>query len=569
MENVMKRGKPTQCYLKITATVFDVTSQQSYYQVRYKTVDGERKKIRIERELFRKPGRVVDLLLGKHANLPDGDNAIKAIKDTVLRKSSRQFRLTNRTGWYDGSFVYVTKTFGALSKTLKHEGPSDIDPALGLKKGTLTAWQNGLREPCKRSDYLIFTIAVTASGPLLELVGDDEGGIFHLQPESRVDLGNSQRKVRSSSGKTLAARVGMSTMGRCRKSDLITFAVTARGVEDYCFAHNHLAAVFDEEGRALTAGQGVKSKDLPYLVTSGVGKVRSKKATQDPNLKNLRWSLTALSTGENPLDGPGKKTARPEGAQARMIPAPVPPGDEGGIFNRVEASDSEMAKKCADLARQVETTIEANYGVLMPKYLRKLVAERPALDQRVRRLVDRFVRKVKADQDPWERRFAAKFGLALAAAVFLSEFKLAPWTEKRARKAITAIYKKARAVSVSADEAADNLINILRELVKAGERFPKLKKVEKLDAQQASRAWGAVVRLPNDERVLAVPKARLAELAKPSAITDAVVRVLCDRKLLVKSNDGKSTRQVMIKGWKGSNRSRYVCLKYKALVHHS
>jgi hypothetical protein len=54
----------------------------------------------------------------------------------------------------------------------------------------------------------------------------------------------------------------MSEISRCRKSDLVTFAATQRAVEDYCFAHNHLAALFDEEGRALSIGHGIKGETL-------------------------------------------------------------------------------------------------------------------------------------------------------------------------------------------------------------------------------------------------------------------------------------------------------------------
>ena len=319
----MMKPKHAISKVKITATVYHITNQESYYRVRFQTVDGERKHLLIGRELFHKPTRVVDVLLHSHAALPDDHKtAIKVVKKALSRRSNRQFRVTNRTGWYGKSFVYLTQTFGPLAGKLRHEGQTDIDPALGQHHGDTKSWCDGLRLPCKHSDFLIFTIGVAASGPLLELIGEDEGGIFHLQPENRAKSANDQLKVRSSSGKTLAARAGMSTIGRCRKSDLVTFAATERGVEDYCFAHNHLVAVFDEEGRALNAGQGVKASTLPYLVTSGVGKLRSKKATQDPNLQNLKWSLPAISTGENPLDDPSKQAARAEGAQARMIPVP-------------------------------------------------------------------------------------------------------------------------------------------------------------------------------------------------------------------------------------------------------
>ena len=222
--------------------------------------------------------------------------------------------------------------------------------------------------------------------------------------------GSSDGKTRSSSGKTLAARAGMSEIGRCRKSDLVTFAATRRAVEDYCFAHNHLAALFDEEGRALSTGHGVKASELPYLVTGGVGTLRSTKATQDRDLQNLRWSLPALSSGEIPLDDPAKRAARPEGAQARMIPVPIPPGRRGGIFNRMNGTLGQKVQLGRKLARQVEQTIAANFGVVMPEYLRQLVPLRNETRPQVRQAIDKFVDNMHANSDPWERRFAEKFG---------------------------------------------------------------------------------------------------------------------------------------------------------------
>jgi hypothetical protein len=567
MELAMKKHKHVKPRLKITATVYDVTKEESYYRTRFRTVDGKRREILIGREMFSRRGRVVDHLLKAHAAIADDNKAAtKLVEKALSNRSDRQFHVTSRAGWYGDSFVYLTETFGALAGKLRHDGQIDIDPALGQRRGALKAWREGLRLPCKYSDFLIFTIGVAASGPLLELIGEDEGGVFHLQPENRAKSTNDQLKLRSSSGKTLAARAGMSTIGRCRKSDLVTFAATERGVEDYCFAHNHLVAVFDEEGRALNAGQGIKQSNLPYLVTSGVGKLRSKKATQDPDLQNLKWALPAISTGENPLDDPSKQAVRPEGAQARMIPIPVPPGGEGGIFNRVEGTRSGVTEKCRKLARLVEETIDLNYGVVMPAYLQQLVAERPKLIERIRRIIDRFIEKVRADHDPWEQRFAAKFGIALAGAILLSEFDLGPWTKKRAYRAISTIYRKARASSVSADEAADRLVRVLRKCIKARRRFPQIKKGRRLAPREASSVWGAVCVLPNGQRVVATPFDRVEKLVKPAAIARAVLQVLAHRKVVLRSSDGKLTRQIMMKGLTGIKRPRFVCFVHKKIM---
>ena len=59
---------------------------------------------------------------------------------------------------------------------------------------------------------------------------------------------------------------------------------------------------------------------------------------------------------------------------------------------------------------------------------------------RVRQIIDTFVDKMHANSDPWERRFAEKFGIVLAAALLLSHFGLTPWTKQRARNAVARVY---------------------------------------------------------------------------------------------------------------------------------
>ena len=56
-----------------------------------------------------------------------------------------------------------------------------------------------------------------------------------------------------------------------------------------------------------------------------------------------------------------------------MIPVPIPPGRRGGIFNRMNGTPSQKVKLGRKLARHVEETIAANFGVVMPEYLRHLV----------------------------------------------------------------------------------------------------------------------------------------------------------------------------------------------------
>ena len=153
----------------------------------------------------------------------------------------------------------------------------------------------------------------------------------------------------------------------------------------------------------------------------------------------------------------------------------------------------------------MEQTLAENYGVAMPEYLRKLVPKRPSLVARVRLIIDNFVKKMRADTDPWERRFAEKFGIVLAGAILMSEFGIGPWTEQRARRAIATLYKKARSAIVSVKDATDAFLKRLRKLVKAGKRFPLIKKGESYDGAET---WGLTRKMPDRRRAVLVSSSR-------------------------------------------------------------
>ena len=384
--------------LAIESTEFHVERRESYYKVRYFDLNGQSQIILIGRELFTNPSKVVGQLLKANADLPDNlEAAVRLVKRALADRSKKNCRITLRTGWHGTSFVYPGETFGPLAGKLEHEGADEIDPALGLRRGTLEAWCEGLRNAFEASEYLIFAAGVAFSGPLFELAGEQEGMVFHFQPQNSGPQ-NRESKTKSSSGKSLAARVALSTIGRARKTDLVSFAASLRASEDYCFSHNNLVGVLDEEGRALSGtGRHIKPSQLPYQLTSGRGTLYSKKAARDQDLQNLVWLLPVISTGERPLDDPKNQQVRTEGAQVRMAPIPVPPGGNGGIFNRLDGSQQEIVQKAYLLAREVERTLDKNYGVVMPAHLRILLPQRASLERRARRIVDKFVKWVGAE----------------------------------------------------------------------------------------------------------------------------------------------------------------------------
>ena len=108
-------------------------------------------------------------------------------------------------------------------------------------QGSLDGWLDGLKDPCRASSYLTFGIGLAFAGPLLHLVGQDEGAIFYLAGES-------------STGKTLTELAGLSAIERAVRVISLTHDATDRRIEEDCAAHNDLLQVIDEISR-MTGSQ--------------------------------------------------------------------------------------------------------------------------------------------------------------------------------------------------------------------------------------------------------------------------------------------------------------------------
>jgi hypothetical protein len=197
-----------------------------------------------------------------------------------------------------------------------------------------------------------------------------------------------------------------------------------------------------------------------------------------------------------------------------------------------------------------------------------LVPQRSSRAPRVRRIMDNFVKKVGAVSDPWERRFAEKFWIVLAGAIFASEFGVAPWTVGRAWGAVRAIYRRSRAAMTSVSQTTGALVSTIRKALTT-DRFPQLDKGQIMKPEHAGRALGVTRNLSTHGPTLLITLAQLKGLIRPRVTSSAVLADLAKRGILIRSPDGKSTRETMIRGLNGSKRHRYVSLKLSALMEAS
>ena len=545
-------------YVKIERPVQRLGKSESSYRVLFKTLDGDQTRLDVPRKLFGKPGDVVGVLLDAHADMPlDKDNQKKCVVEAIENMTGAPtLRLTDRAGWdrgsADASFVYYDRTFGPSQDTLSLDDDANRNPALGKKSGTAANWRNGLEEPCRHSDHLIFAAGIAASGPLHSIV-DAEPAIYHFEGARKPS--GDDRVWKSSSGKTLSARCGQSLLAACSRTELFSFNMTALAVEETCFSCNNMLVVLDEEG---AAGEGngahmISADVLPYRIVGGQGRRRSKSYSLCNGLANRAWVVPVITTAEDELDA--TKSARKEGSRARMVSIPFPPTWQGGTFNAV-ADASERTR----LAKLVEETIGSNHGVVMPKFLQRLVKDRATVGTDIQAVINDFVQEVGAAGNTWEKRYAEKFGIVLAAAILMVRYDLAPWTESRAKAAVTNLYNASRGLTVSVPQATDAVLERLRKAMTSKMRFPRLTKGENLDDTRKKAAWGVKRDIGNKKNVVVVRATRFEKLVVPSAVSDQVLDELAARGLLLKDSDGNKKRQLSIKGLT-NKRVRYVCIE--------
>jgi uncharacterized protein (DUF927 family) len=406
--------KPTNLkdLIRVVATIHDIDKNKYFIEVEYRGVEGQLKRTMLPRSLMRSGTRALERLLDEGAILPSGKAAATELLNVLGAGGAPIIRITGRVGWHGRSFVLPDVTIGPDAETLKFRGGEALPkvPHLG---GSPEAWRAQLGPPCLASSYLTFAIALEFAGPLLELVGQDEGGSFYWSGES-------------STGKTLSELAGQSVIGYASRKTLLTHDASDRAFEEFAAAHNDLVLIVDEIDR--TAGSDAERRkhvrQLGHKLAGGAGRKRSAVVSQDGSLPNLLWRLFSLWSGEYTLDECLLGGVRRRGEIVRLVEIPVPPKERGGVFNLTRASSFE-------LAAAVEGAIKTNFGHAIRAYL-----DREFWTQRAKLLVDRFIRKVGATSDPWTLRLATKFAIVYAGGRIAAEMNIAPWPKRHPFKCI-------------------------------------------------------------------------------------------------------------------------------------
>jgi putative DNA primase/helicase len=535
--------------IRVLANVHALDSNRYSLELEFRNVEDQWSNVLLPRSIIRSGITALDELLELGANIPAGPGVGAQLAKLLSVVPDRTYRITGKTGWHGKSFVLPDVTIGPDANTLIHASRKSANTLEPRIQGSLNGWLDGLRDPCRASSYLTFGIGLAFAGPLLHLVGQDEGAIFYLAGDS-------------STGKTLTELAGLSAIERAVRDSLLTHDATDRAIEEDCTAHDDLLQIIDEISR-MTGSQAecrAKVQRLAHKIAGGGGSRRSAKARQDPDLADLRWRLTCLWSGEYSLGTEFLGAARARGELVRLIEIPVPKRNKNGIFDRL----SSVQLSSTQLVVRAEAAIRDNFGRPIRAFIERLVSKPDTYARRATELMEKFLQKVQAGSDPWTRRFAGKFAVVYAAARLAAELGVAPWPKTHPLKCVVRLYKRARELVVTPDEALQDLLHQLAKNASSTRRFPEFKKGEK-SARLKGAAWGVRSKARDGTPFVAVESNRFDRLVHPAHHAARVRKLLVAGGYTVPGKEGRHVRQIKVQGFGSTEKPYFTCVRLDRL----
>ncbi len=334
-------------------------------------------------------------------------------------QSKRRVRVVARTGWHEieGAKVFVlpTQTIGQAGHELVVLDATAVGPY--ETKGTFEDWKAGVGQMVADHFLPVLLMSAALTGPLLDLVGHDGGGI-HIFGGSSI-------------GKTTLLRLAASPWGRGSSAGgyVRAWSATRNGLEAAAASANDTVLILDE----LSTLDAHEAGPAIYALANGSGKSRM---ARDTSLRETKkWRLLVLSSGEVAMATKvveDKRSKLRAGQAVRMLDISADRGNGFGAFS--SAGSFPDAGKLADACKE---EAEENYGTAGPKFIRRIF--RFGLDQAETRLREHVAAFVKAvvprGSDGQVMRVAKLLGLIGAGGDLATQLGITPWKKERATAA--------------------------------------------------------------------------------------------------------------------------------------
>jgi putative DNA primase/helicase len=315
-----------------------------------------------------------------------------------------------RTGWHTVGasrvFVLPDQSFGGTNELvlLNTDGASPYG-----SRGSLTDWQNSTGRLTAGQRLAVLAVSTALSGPLLNLSGQDGGGIHFLGI--------------SSSGKTSLNRAAASVWGP--RAYMRSWRATANGLEGAAVLANDTLLVLDELGV-------IDSRELNaavYQLAIGHGKGR---ARRDGSMRTpASWRVMVVSSGEVSIASKveeDKNRRAKAGQEVRILDIPADAGKGYGAFDSPRPGEN----SAAGLADEIVVSAEEFYGTAGQAFVEAIV--KCGIDKTIEYLnasINAFCAcAVKFGNEGQIRRAVRRLALIAAAGELAHEFGIVPHWKK-------------------------------------------------------------------------------------------------------------------------------------------
>ena len=508
------------------------------FLLRLTNPDGASIECSIQRELLASPSELRGLLLNLGADIYPSGKEDHFFHYLLNAKPTARVRAVSKPGWAQNSmkefvFVLPNQVIGDGAERFVLQGTTADEVNAFGHLGDLEQWKQEVASLCVGNSRLTTAVCVALAGPVLHILGEENGGFHFVGP--------------SSMGKTTAVEMAASVWGR-RDLFVKSWRTTDNALESIATRHNDTILILDE----ISQIDPIQAGAVSYMLGNGKGKSRADKTGGSRSVPS--WRLLFLSTGEKSLAEhmeTGKKQAL-AGQEVRLINLTADAGAGMGLFQDIHG----LATPQAFATRIKEATL-ASYGIAGPAFVEAIMAATSQTEfiSQIQQGIEQFVgANVPADASGQVHRVGRRFGLLAAVGEAAIGLGILPWPEGEAISGARACFQSwVDGRGGVGNQEAEQAINRVRGFLELhGEsRFTEWESVSEHYANSISRTINRAGfrRVTNDGRTefYVLPQAYRTEVCaglNPTQVTQA----LRERGFLVIGSDGKSLKQERLPG---------------------
>ena len=410
--------------LDVLARTRDENSANWGSYLRLVDADGVEKSFAVPQALVANDGReLVEQLVNLGLTLGTAPKASQYLRDYIQGcMPTARMRCVTRVGWNGKSFTLPGAALDAsAADPVILQSPIASAHAY-RQSGSLDDWKAQVARYAVGNSRLAFSISIAFAAPMLDLTGDESGGVHWCGG--------------SSIGKSTALVVAGSVWGGgAGRGYLKSWKATDNGLEAVAAAHCDTLLCLDEMGEVASNVAG----SAAYSLANGSGKQRADRNGESK--KAATWRTLFLSSGEISLsakmdeDGRGRRPAA--GQEVRILNLEADASKNLGIFEVLHdfASGDEFST-------QLKSSAGKYYGTAAPAFIKNLIGDRAGTIDRVSVSRENWTaRNVPSASDGQVLRAARRFSLVAAAGEEAIAQNILPWPAGQAHWAAEICFK--------------------------------------------------------------------------------------------------------------------------------